>query len=285
MTNRTTTVGLIQPGAMGATIGYAAATSGARGIWSSEGRSSATAARAQDARLLDVKTLSNLTAESDIIISVCPPHAAIEVAETVAKDNFRGIYVDANAVSRATAEQVSKIVSAAGASFVDGGIIGSPVKKAGTTRLYLSGTRADEVKALFSQSMLTARTISAVPGEASALKVAYAAWSKGTDALILAIRALAAHEGVEQALMEEWHISQPALEGKCDRAAAIAAPKAWRYVGEMEEIAAAFAAAGLPAGFHQAAAEICQRLAPFKDKTQPPLSIHSVVKQLVQTTR
>ncbi|MGZ9143401.1 MAG: DUF1932 domain-containing protein, partial [Candidatus Binatia bacterium] len=94
------------------------------------------------------------------------------------------------------------------------------------------------------------------------------------------IRALAAHEGVDQALLEEWKISQPALENKCLRAAAVAAPKMWRYVGEMREIAEAFEAAGLPSGFHNAAAEVSERLACFKDQTEPPLTVGTVLKQL-----
>ena len=130
--------------------------------------------------------------------------------------------------------------------------------------------------------MLDARSIGATPGEASALKVVYAAWTKGTDALILAIRALAAHQGVDQALLEEWSISQPALENKCVRAAAVAAPKMWRYVGEMREIAEAFEAARLPAGFHNAAAEICERLAGFKDQTDPGPTVTAVVAAIQQ---
>ena len=110
------------------------------------------------------------------------------------------------------------------------------------------------VAGLFSGSMLDARVIEGGPGAASALKMTYAAWTKGSDALILAIRALAAREGVEAALLAEWSQSQPNLPGKSERAASVAAPKGWRYVGEMEEIAASFEAAGLPAGFHQAAA-------------------------------
>ena len=190
------------------------------------------------------------------------------------------MYVDANAVSRDTAEEIGRIVRQRGASFVDGGIIGSPVKQAGTTRLYLSGARAAEVAALFRGSMLDARAIGAEPGAASALKVAYAAWTKCTDALILAIRAFAAHEGVDKALLEEWSMSQPALEKKCDRAAAVAVPKMWRYVGEMREIAEAFESAGLPPGFHQAAAEICERFAAFKDQTEPALTVAEVLQAL-----
>ena len=274
------TVALLHPGNMGATIGAAAASSGARVVWAGDQRSNATRERAKQAGLIDVVTLTNAVKESEILLSVCPPHAAVDLARAVAEENFRGIYVDANAVSRVTAERIGAIVSRGGASFVDGGIIGAPVKKAGTTRLYLSGERAAEVAELFSQSMLAAKTIGAAPGAASALKVAYAAWTKCTDALVLAICALAAHEGVDQALLEEWRISQPDLERKSNRAAAVAVPKAWRYVGEMEEIAATFESAGLPTGFHNAAAEICARLASFKDQTDPPPTLAAVIEAL-----
>jgi hypothetical protein len=96
----------------------------------------------------------------------------------------------------------------------------------------------------------------------------------------LAIRAYASHQGVDQALLEEWSISQPALARKCERAAAVAVPKMWRYVGEMREIAEAFDGAGMPPGFHEAAAEICERLACFKDQTEPPLALATVLQAL-----
>jgi 3-hydroxyisobutyrate dehydrogenase-like beta-hydroxyacid dehydrogenase len=269
---------------MGSTIGAAAATSGARVLWSSQDRSEASGKRAKAAGLEDAKTLEAAVDQADIVLSVCPPDAAVDVAKSVAEKNFSGIYVDANAVSRTTAEQIGGIVTKSGASYVDGGIIGAPVKQPGTTRLYLSGERAEQIAGLFSKSMLDARAISHVPGEASALKVAYAAWTKGTDALILAIRAYAEAEGVQNALLKEWKVSQPALEKKLERAASAAAPKAWRYVGEMEEIAAAFKIAGLPPGFHQAAAELCERLAVFKDMTEPPLSVQKVVGELLKNS-
>lgn len=276
----TKTVLLLHPGNMGATIGACAVSRGAQVSWLSANRSAASRARAEKAGLLEAKDFAAALKQNQILLSICPPDAALDVATQVAKETFFGIYVDANAVSRATAEAIGKIVSAGGASFVDGGIIGSPVKQAGTTRLYLSGEKAPQIAELFTGSLLDARSIGALPGEASALKVAYAAWTKGTDALILAIRALAAHEGVEDALLEEWKTSQPALEKKCIQAAASAAPKMWRYVGEMKEIAGAFEAAGLPGGFHNAAAEVCQRLAVFKDQTEPPLSVATVIEQL-----
>jgi len=277
---KTKIVALLHPGNMGATIGAAAATSGARVIWASHQRSQATHERAKRAGLVDVKNLIDAVRESEVILSVCPPDAALGLAKSVAAEKFTGIYVDANAVSRETAEQIGATVTKAGASFVDGGIIGAPVKQAGTTRLYLSGSRAPEVAELFAASMLDARAIGPNPGAASALKVVYAAWTKCTDALVLAIRALAAIEGVDQALAEEWSISQPDLTRKSTRAAAVATPKAWRYVGEMKEIAAAFESAGLMPGFHDAAADLWQRLAFFKDQTDPAPSVEVVIDAL-----
>jgi len=274
------TIALLHPGNMGLTIGAAAATSGARVIWVSDERSKATQDRAHRAGLVDVKHLTDAVRESDVILSVCPPDAALDLARSVAEYKFKGVYVDANAVSRATAEEIGDIVTKAGAGFVDGGIIGSPVKQAGTTRLYLSGARAPEIAELFASSMLDARSIGPEPGAASALKIVYAAWTKCSDALVLAIRALATAGGVDQALLEEWKISQPDLTRKATRAAAVAAPKAWRYVGEMEEIAAAFETAGLTPGFHKAAADIWQRLAPFKDRTDPPPTVEAVIEAL-----
>ena len=279
------TVALLHPGHMGATIGAAVATSGARVVWASRERSKATLDRARQAGLDDAETLADAVRASDIVLAVCPPHAALELARNVAALNFKGVYVDANAVSRATAEKIGGLVAGGGASFVDGGIIGSPVKRVGTTRLYLSGSRAAEIAELFSASMLNARVISDRPGSASALKMAFAAWTKCADALVLAIRALAETEGVDKDLLAEWAISQPGVERRSVQAAAVAAPKAWRFVGEMREIAATFEAAGLPTGFHDAAIEIYERLAEFKDRVDPPPTVAAVIDALRATTK
>jgi 3-hydroxyisobutyrate dehydrogenase-like beta-hydroxyacid dehydrogenase len=243
------TVGLLHPGEMGAAVGAVLAGHGARVVWASEGRSTDTRERAEAAGLEDVGSATKL-AKSDVILSICPPHAVIEVARAVGQ--FHGVYVDANAVAPATARKVAEIVRAAGGEFVDGGIVGSPPREAGTTRLYLSGPRAETVRELFAGSVLDARVVSG----ASAVKMAYAAWTKGTTAMLLAIRDLARKEGVEEALIEEWDLSLPELLDRYRRAARSAEAKGWRWVGEMEEIAATFEAAGLPGGFHRAAAEV-----------------------------
>jgi 3-hydroxyisobutyrate dehydrogenase-like beta-hydroxyacid dehydrogenase len=247
-----TTIGLLHPGEMGAAVGKCLASAGHRVLWAPEGRGAATKERAEEAGLTGV-ALAEIAARSDVIVSVCPPHAARDVARLVA--GFGGLYLDANAISPATAGEVAAIVAAGGAGFADGGIIGPPPAAAGLTRLYLSGPRAAEVQALFGGTDVDARVVPP-PGSASAVKMAYASWTKGSAALLLAARALARAEGVEPVLLEEWGISQPGLEGRSAAATGSATAKGWRWVAEMEEIAATMAAAGLPDGFHQAAAEI-----------------------------
>ena len=257
------TVGLLHPGEMGAAVGGCLVTAGHTVLWDPAGRSRATTGRALAAELTGTD-LESVVARSSVILSVCPPHAALDVARQVAATGFGGVYVDANAISVAAAVRVASIVTAAVAAYVDGGIIGLPPDGSGRTRLYLSGDRAAEVRELFRRSALDARIAQGPHGEpyaASAVKMAYAAWTKGTGALLLACRALARAEGVEATLLEEWRMSQPALREQSERSADMAAAKGWRWVAEMEEIAASMAAAGLPPGFHQAAAEIFDRAA------------------------
>lgn len=238
------TVGLLHPGEMGAAVGAVLRGQGVRVVWASEGRSEETRARAEAAGLEDAGKVVEV-ARSDVVFSICPPHAALEVARSA---EFAGVYVDANAVSPATAREVAEAVG----EFVDGGIVGSPPREPGTARLYLSGDRASEVAELFAGSALDARVVS----NASAVKMAYAAWTKGTAAMLLAIRELARREGVEDTLLAEWDLSVPELRERYERARRSAEAKGWRWVGEMEEIAATFEADGLPGGFHRAAAEV-----------------------------
>jgi Domain of unknown function (DUF1932) len=126
------------------------------------------------------------------------------------------------------------------------------------------------VAALFAATDLEAVALGDDVAAASALKMCYAAWTKGTSALLLAIRAAAGVYGVEAALVAEWARTQPGLTAR-SQAAAGTACKAWRFAGEMDQIAAGFAEAGLPDGF-AAAAEVYRRLAAFKDlEGDPPL--------------
>ena len=242
---------------MGAAVARQLTTKGHDVLYASSGRSADTQARAEWAGLTDASTPAALARHSDIVLSICPPHAAADVARAV--EGFRGIYVDANAVAPATVREIASLIEAGGGRMVDGGIIGGPPERRGTTRMYVSGKNAAAVTAVFEETALDVRTVADEVGVASALKMCYAAWTKGTSALLLGIRAVARREGVEEALLAEWQESQAGLVDRSGAAARAAHDKGWRWHGEMEEIAATFATAGLPPGFHQAAAEIYAR--------------------------
>jgi 3-hydroxyisobutyrate dehydrogenase-like beta-hydroxyacid dehydrogenase len=261
------TIGLLHPGEMGAAVGQCLAAAGHRVLWVPSGRSPASAARAEAAGLTGVDGLAELVRSAEVIMSVCPPHAALDTARQVAAAGFGGLYLDANAISPATAREVAAIVAVGGADGVDGGIIGTPPVGPGFIRLYLSGPRAGRVQELFEDTPVDVRVVDhgglsgagAGIGAASAVKMAYASWTKGSAALLLAARTLARAQGVEDVLLAEWGLSQPGLEERSARAASSAASKGWRWVAEMEEIAATMGATGLPEGFHLAAAEIYRR--------------------------
>ncbi len=254
---RGSVVGLLHPGEMGAAVGQCLTAAGHTVLWASDGRSAQTAARATAAGLTDAGTPRRMAAAAAVIISVCPPHAALDVAWAV--HGFTGLYLDANAISPGTSREVGQLITESGGRYVDGGIIGPPPVIAGTTRLYLSGPDAAPMRGLFAGTPLEPRIVTGTATAASAVKMAYASWTKGTAALMLAARALARADGVEDALLAEWSLSQPRLAGQSERSALSGAAKGWRWVGEMEEIAHSMAAAGLPDGFHQAAAEIFRR--------------------------
>jgi len=274
-------VGLLHPGDMGSAVGATVVAGGARVLWASAGRSAATRARAREAGLEDAGTLESVVQASRVIVSVVPPHGAADLARAVAQLGFRGVYVDANAVAPATAREIGRVVEAAGARFVDGGIIGPATRGTrGVTRVYLSGPGATEIAAVFGAGPLEAVVLDAPPGAASAVKMAYAGWNKGGQALLAAIRAFALAEGVDAALLAEWKISHPDLPARSERAVYDNAKKAWRFVGEMEEIARSLAAVGLPSAFHEAAREIYARLADYKDTTQPPTVEEATAKLL-----
>jgi 3-hydroxyisobutyrate dehydrogenase-like beta-hydroxyacid dehydrogenase len=250
-----TVVGVLHPGEMGAVVAGALRERGENVLWASAGRSAATAERAGAAGLEDAVDIGEASRRCEILLSICPPHAALEVAR--AANEFTGIYVDANAIAPGTARAVAKLQP----RLVDGGIVGPPPSRPGTTRLYLSGEEAAEVAALFAGTNLEARVLSSEPGAASALKAAYAGWTKGSASLLLTMRELARAEGVEDALLEEWRLSIPELEEHVAGAERSARRKGWRWVGEMEEIAHSMAAHDLPRGFHEAAAEVFRRAA------------------------
>jgi 3-hydroxyisobutyrate dehydrogenase-like beta-hydroxyacid dehydrogenase len=263
-------VGILHPGEMGVSIAASASNSGHTVYWVSEGRSLQTRQRAHSHSLVDAVTLEDLCGACSIIISICPPHAAEQVAQQVLEQSFQGLYADFNAISPQRAIRISEMMADHGIAFVDGGIIGGPAWVAGETWLYLSGSQAERVVDCFTEGALQTEVIGEDIGKASALKMCYAAYTKGTTALLCAVLGAAENLDVRQELERQWRRDEADFAEKASQRARGVSAKAWRFAGEMDEIAATFTDAGMPGGFHQAAAEIYRRLTKFKDRTAKP---------------
>lgn len=262
-------IGILHPGEMGAWVAGALVEGGHEVGWASAGRSPATHERARAVGLTDHGTREALVAASDALVSVCPPAAAVDTATAAVEAGLTGTYVDANAVAPETARRIAAIVETAGGTMVDGGIVGGPSDAPGRTRLYLSGPGAATVQGWFTTGRPDAVVVDGPVGAASAVKVGFAGWTKGSAALLLAMRAYARAEGVEDAVLDAW---EHGLDGIRERSEAVAGSvhrKAWRFVGEMEELADALAHAGLPAGFHSGAAAVFAALADLRGAPAP----------------
>jgi len=257
---QTQKLGILHPGNMGISIAASAQNSGCEVYWVSENRSLQTRQRAEQHGLCEVETLEALCAVCAVIVSVCPPHAAEKVAHEVLAQGFQGIYLDANAISPQRATRIGQTLEKAGIDFVDGGIIGGPAWKPGETWLYLSGDQAAEVAECFSAGPLETTIMGTAIGQASALKMCYAAWTKGSTALLCGILAAAERFDVWESLQQQWDRDWPDFASQAVGRARRVTAKAWRFAGEMEEISSTFAAAGLPGGFHGAAAELYRRV-------------------------
>lgn len=266
-------VGLVSPGSMGSAVGRTLIEHGLSVAAVLDARSERTVQRAKVAGIAAAPSLEALVTTSDVVLSIVPPGSALDVAGELAAAMVaarqRPIYVDANAVSPATARLVAGIIEGTGARYVDGGIVGGPPTVGRETSLYLSGNGGERLVDLLTTPELRVVWIGSDPTAASALKMAYAAWSKGSTALLLSIRALARHEGVEAALLDQWRRTQSDVLARSDEATRVSG-RAWRWSDEMDEIARTFEDAGLPGGAASAAARIYQRMACYKDVAVPP---------------
>lgn len=265
-----TAIGILHPGAMGISVAATIQNGSFPVYWTAEGRSVQSLARAAEHNLRDAGTLAALCALCGVIVCVCPPHAAEQVADDVITAGFRGVYLDANAIAPQKAIRIGEKLNAAGIDFVDGGIIGGPAWEPGRTWLYLSGEKAEEVSALFAAGPLETDVIGEEIGKASALKMCFAANTKGTTALLCAVVATAENLGVRAELERQWSRYDETFTAQTQQRVRGVTQKAWRFAGEMEEIAATFASAGLPDGFHFAAHIVYERMAHFKDAPELP---------------
>lgn len=272
-------VGILHPGEMGISIAASIKNSHRQVFWASTGRSQKTMDRANEYSLTDVESLQRLCNECDVIFSVCPPHAAEEVAVQVKACSFSGMYVDANAISPQKSISIGESLKAAGITYVDGGIVGGPAWKPGTTWLHLSGEQAEAAASCFSKGPTETNIIGSEIGKASALKMCFAAYTKGTTALLSGIIATAEELKVKDQLFKQWQIFGLDFAEQSARRVQGVTAKAWRFIGEMEEISRTFEEAGLPGGFHAAAAEVYRRIGQFKDAPEMP-SLEEVLKAL-----
>jgi len=252
-------VGLLSPGHMGHTVGRVLVEHGMQVLTCLVGRSERTQALAEKAGIKAVPTYRHLVQETDMILSILVPANAGKAARTVAEalqtTGEQVVYVDCNAIAPATARKLAKIMTEVGSQFVDVGIIGPPPTREGITRFYASGTDAEEFESL-SRYGLDVRVIGMEIGQASGLKMTYAALTKGTSALSTELLVAAWRMGLYEALVEELQLSQAERYTSLERSLQTMPSQSRRWAGEMEEIAKTFEELGLTPRIYQGAADI-----------------------------
>jgi L-threonate 2-dehydrogenase len=256
----TLTVGLLSPGDMGHNVANVLRHGGLRVITCLNGRTSRSATLAEQAGIEVVDSDETMVREADLLLSIVPPARAVEVAERVAAalraTGADLVYADCNAISPGTVQRVSQIVQNAGARAVDAGIIGSPPKPGSTgTKFYVSGEHAIEFAPL-GEHGLDVRVIGDRIGQASGIKMCYAALTKGLTALGTEMLVAAEALGLSDPLRAELEDSQSVVLDIMERGVPRMPPKAYRWVGEMEEIARTFEEVGMTPLIHQGAADM-----------------------------
>jgi putative dehydrogenase len=257
-------VAVVAPGEMGSGVGRKLVQHGLAVLTSLAGRSSASAERAQRAGLADVS--DDDLAGCDFILSIVPPKDAMGLAErlrpALQRATRKPVYVDCNAVAPATVQRIADMVTATGARFLDGGIIGPPPSDnpRAVTTFYASGDAAAEFAALADYG-LTIRALDGPVGAASALKMSYAGLTKGFTALGAAMILSASQAGVYEALARELSESQPHFLSFLQRSVPGMFPKAYRWIAEMEEIASFAEGVQGGSGMYRGTADLYRHIA------------------------
>jgi 3-hydroxyisobutyrate dehydrogenase-like beta-hydroxyacid dehydrogenase len=257
-------IGVVSPGDMGQAVAMRLKACGYGVHTALEGRSSRTAALARDAGLADCGSVENLVATCDAVFSILNPAAALEKAREVAnamrKTGRKITYVDCNAIAPQTVREIEGLISGAGGTFIDAGIIGSPPRGKAKTKLYVSGPAAAELSQIV-DAQLQIRVAGERIGDASAVKMCYASITKGAVALGMELLIAARKLGVEHALEAEFKESQPDIyEWVVSRSVSMP-PKAHRWVPEMLEIAKTFEGVGMTPRILQGAADMYECIA------------------------
>ena len=255
------TVGLLSPGEMGHVVAKVLIEEGMPVVTCLEDRSELTRSLAKEVGIREVESYNQLVSESDMILSILVPAEAKKVAKKVVvatkATGDQIIYVDCNAIAPNTTKSINKIVTEAGNQFVDAGIIGPPPRKKTTTRFYASGKDAGKFDELRNYG-LDIRVVGPEIGQASGVKMCYAALTKGTAALSTELLVAASKMGLIKPLAEEFQLSQLHPYTALERGLPGMPTKARRWIGEMEEIAKTFEDVGLTPKIYQGAAELYQ---------------------------
>jgi len=281
------TVAVSSTGDMGHAVGAALREAGYDVVACVAGRSALSQERAQRAGIRTLPDLDAVVAASDLFLSILPPALAGELADQVVaamkRTGKRPLYADMNAIAPETVKGIARTIEAAGADFVDGGIIGNPPGKGAATRIFVSGKRAAELVALAGPKM-DIRACGDAPGRASAVKMCYAAVTKGSNALFAAVLTAAEALGVLAEVTGEYEASQAELYKRMKASVPFLPADAWRYAGEMEEIAATFDSVGVTPKFHQGAADLYRLLdtTPFASETRETLDRTRTLAQSVK---
>ena len=251
-------VGLLSPGDMGHSIGAVLHANGLRVLTHLGGRSGRTRDLASEANIEDSESLEDLVSQADILLCVLVPARAVAVAREVAAairaTEADLLYVDCNAIAPSTVRLVGEAILESGARFADVGIIGPPPRMPGT-RFYASGPGANEFARLAGFG-LDVRVVGDGIGQASGLKMCYGALTKGLQALGTELLVAARLMGLEETLRTEQRESIPDVLAWLERSLPPMPPKAYRWVGEMEEIATCFADLGLTPNILAGAADM-----------------------------
>ncbi|MFC7900221.1 DUF1932 domain-containing protein [Streptomyces griseoincarnatus] len=274
------TVGILHPGSMGAAVAACTAANAAEVLWCETGRSTASVERAAQFGLTPVSTLAELLGRSDIVISLCPPAAAEDLARDVAGHRFAGVYVEANAINPTRVQRIAGLLEP-DATVVDGGVVGSPPVGGKMPTVYLSGPAGatERIEALFAGTAVRAAVLGTEIGKASALKLAYASFQKTSRVLVALAVGMAREHGVDQELLDvaskraDSYLSEPQYVAKT-------AARAWRWGPELEEAADALEAAGLPPEMLRAAASTLARWHDAKDDGE--LTLTDALDRLAQ---
>ena len=266
------TVAILSPGDMGAGVGYALGQNQFDIITCLRGRSDRTRRLAGDAHFRDIPTLGLLVEQADLILSILVPSQAVSVAKQVAEairtTGKNSVYADCNAISPQTTRQIESIITGAGGQYVDGGIIGGSPTRGAPPRFYVSGKQTDVVAELDGKG-ITVKQIGEEIGRGSGIKMCYAALTKGTSTLQIALLSAAESMNLTDELVAEFEYSQPAALKQMNNGISRLPPNAHRWIGEMEEIASTFESLRITPSFHQGAAEIYRLLSstPYADET------------------